>query len=98
MPFSFTTLEIPGVLLIEPEVLEDERGLFMETYQYSDFEEKGISCHFVQDNYSRSKKGVIRGLHYQLNPKAQAKLTRVIRGVVFDVVVDIREGSPYYGR
>ena len=98
MPFEFKRLEIPDVILITPKVFGDDRGFFMETFKRSEFEKYGINLDFVQDNHSKSKKGVIRGLHYQLNPKAQGKLVRVTRGVLIDVVVDIRKGSPYYGK
>jgi dTDP-4-dehydrorhamnose 3,5-epimerase len=99
MPFSFKRLEIPDVILIQPKVFEDERGFFMETYKYPDFVEAGIKEHFLQNNHSRSiKKGVLRGLHYQKNPMAQGKLVRVVIGEIFDVAVDIRGGSPYYGK
>lgn len=98
MAFKFEKLSIPDVVLIKPNVFGDERGFFTETYKYSEFKENGIDFDFVQDNHSKSKKGVLRGLHYQLNPKAQGKLVRVINGDVFDVVVDIRKGSPYYGK
>jgi dTDP-4-dehydrorhamnose 3,5-epimerase len=98
MPFEFKRLEIPDVVLVIPKVFGDERGFFMETFKKSDFEKFGIKGDWVQDNHSRSKKGVLRGLHYQLNPKAQGKLVRVVRGAVFDVAVDIRKGSPWYGK
>ena len=98
MGFVFKKLEIPDVILIKPEVFEDERGFFMETYKISDFKNAGIEYNFVQDNHSRSKKGVLRGLHYQLEPMAQGKLIRCIRGRIWDVVVDIRKGSPWYGK
>jgi len=98
MPFKFEKLEIPDIILIEPNIFEDERGFFMETYKHPDFENGGIGCSFVQDNHSKSKKNVLRGLHYQLAPKAQAKLVRVIKGSVFDAAVDMRKGSPYYGK
>ena len=98
MPFKFQRLEIPDVILIEPEVFSDERGFFMETYKYSGFYAFGIKEHFVQDNHSRSVKRVLRGLHYQNPPKAQGKLVRVILGEVFDVAVDIRKGSSTYGK
>ena len=96
MPFTFKNTEIPGVILIEPKVLKDERGFFMETYQYSEFKENGIDYVFAQDNHSKSRKDVLRGLHYQLLPKPQGKLVRVIKGSIFDVAVDIRKGSPYF--
>lgn len=98
MPFEFEKLEIPDVVLVKPKVFGDDRGFFMETFKQSDFERHGITLDFVQDNHSKSNKGVVRGLHYQLNPKAQGKLVRVSRGKLVDVVVDIRKGSPYYGQ
>ncbi|MBC7218168.1 MAG: dTDP-4-dehydrorhamnose 3,5-epimerase [Candidatus Caldatribacterium sp.] len=98
MPFRFERLEIPEVILIEPQVFHDERGFFMETYRYSTFAAFGIKENFVQDNHSRSVRGVLRGLHYQNPPKAQGKLVRVVVGEIFDVAVDIRKGSPTYGR
>ena len=98
MPFTFKRLEIPDVILIEPRVFQDVRGFFMETYKYSDFAAFGIAERFVQDNHSRSVKGVLRGLHYQNPPHAQGKLIRVVVGEVFDVAVDIRKGSPTYGK
>jgi len=98
MPFNFTRLAIPDVILIEPTVFPDERGFFMESYKYSEFAAFGIKEHFVQDNHSRSVKGVLRGLHYQRQPKAQGKLVRVVVGEIFDVGVDIRQESPTYGK
>jgi len=98
MPFSFRRLEIPEVILVEPRVFSDQRGFFMESYKYSEFAAFGITERFVQDNHSRSQKGVLRGLHYQNPPKAQGKLIRVVVGEVFDVAVDIRKGSPTYGK
>ena len=98
MPFQFKRIEIPEVILIEPKVFQDERGFFMETYKYSDFAAFGIAERFVQDNHSRSVKGVLRGLHYQNPPHAQGKLIRVVVGEIFDVAVDIRKGSPTYGK
>ena len=98
MPFKFQRLDMPDVILIEPTVFVDKRGFFMESYKYSEFARFGIKEKFVQDNHSRSTRGVLRGLHYQKAPKAQAKLVRVTRGEVFDVAVDIRRGSPTYGR
>ena len=88
---------IKGLYVIEPAVFGDERGYFMETYNYNDFAEVGIDCKFVQDNQSSSTKGVLRGLHYQIN-HPQDKLVRVVRGEVFDVAVDLREGSPTFGK
>jgi dTDP-4-dehydrorhamnose 3,5-epimerase len=96
MPFIFQRLEIPEIILIEPRRFEDRRGFFMETYKYSDFARNGISEHFVQDNYSRSARGVLRGLHYQRTPQAQGKLVQCINGKIFDVAVDIRNGSPTF--
>ena len=96
MPFNFKKLEIPDLILIEPVIFGDERGFFTETYRFSDFKTAGITYQFVQDNHSKSKKNILRGLHYQLTPKAQGKLIRVVRGKVFDVAVDIRKNSPYY--
>ncbi len=98
MPFEFERLEITDVVLIKPRVFYDERGFFMEAYKYSDFAAFGITEHFVQTNHSRSVKGVLRGLHYQNPPKAQGKLVRVLMGEIFDVAVDIRKGSPTYGK
>lgn len=89
--------EIPGVFLVEPEVYGDHRGFFMESYHKERFLELGIQDEFVQDNHSRSRAGVLRGLHYQLG-RPQAKLVRATRGRVFDVVVDLRRGSPTFGR
>lgn len=88
---------LDGVLIIEPKVFRDPRGMFYEAYSAKKYEEHGIPAHFVQDNHSVSEKGVVRGLHYQINP-GQAKLVRVTRGEVFDVVVDIRKESPSYGK
>ena len=94
-----TPLAIPDVLLIEPKVFGDERGFFFESYNEQRFAEAtGLDVHFVQDNHSRSARNVLRGLHYQLPPKAQGKLVRAVVGEVFDVAVDIRRGSPTYGR
>jgi len=98
MPFTFKRLEIPDVILIEPQVFSDERGFFTETYKYPDFSQFGIKEQFLQDSQSRSAKGTVRGLHYQKNPMAQAKLVRAARGEIFDVAVDIRKGSGYYGK
>jgi len=98
MSFQFQKLEIPEIILIEAPVFEDSRGLFMETYKRSEFEASGISPVFVQNNYSHSVQGVLRGLHYQKHPKAQGKLIKAIRGEIFDVGLDIRKGSSTYGR
>lgn len=88
---------IAGLKVIEPAVFGDARGYFMETYNYNDFAEAGIDCTFVQDNQSASRKGVLRGLHFQIN-YPQDKLVRVVRGQVFDVAVDLREGSGTFGK
>lgn len=88
---------IEGLKVITPTVFGDARGYFMETYNYNDFKEAGIDCQFVQDNQSASKKGVLRGLHFQIN-FPQDKLVRVVRGEVFDVAVDMRKGSKTYGQ
>ncbi len=98
MPFTFKRLEIPDVILIQPKVFGDERGFFMETYKASEFKKNGIDYDFVQDNHSRSQKGVLRGLHYQLKPMEQGKLVRCVKGRIWDVAVDIRKGSPWYGK
>ena len=92
-----TTCEIEGLKVITPTVFGDERGYFMETYNYNDYKEAGIDMEFVQDNQSSSKKGVLRGLHFQIN-FPQDKLVRVVSGEVFDVAVDLREGSKTYGQ
>ncbi len=89
---------IPGLFVLEPKVFEDARGYFYESYNRNTFHKLGIDNDFVQDNQSKSNKGVLRGLHYQLEPFAQAKLVRVISGSVFDVAVDIRKGSPTFGK
>lgn len=91
------TCHIEGLKVITPTVFGDERGYFMETYNFNDFKEVGIDMEFVQDNQSASKKGVLRGLHFQIH-YPQDKLVRVIKGEVFDVVVDMREGSKTYGK
>lgn len=98
MPFSFRRLSIPDVILVEAQAFSDERGFFMESFKESIFAANGIKTRFVQDNFSHSSKGVLRGLHYQKDPKAQAKLVMAITGEIFDVAVDIRQGSPTYGR
>ena len=91
--------KIPGLLMIEPQVFGDERGFFFESFNEKAFNEAtGVSTSFVQDNHSKSTRGVLRGLHYQLPPKAQGKLVRVIQGEVFDVALDIRKESPTYGQ
>lgn len=91
--------DIEGVFIIEPRLFEDERGYFFEAFSERAFAElTGIETHFVQDNESRSARGVVRGLHFQLPPHAQSKLVRVVRGTILDVAVDIRRGSPTFGR
>ena len=92
-----TTCEIEGLKVIEPTVFGDERGYFMETYNYNDYREAGIDMEFVQDNQSSSRKGVLRGLHFQIN-YPQDKLVRVVSGEVFDVAVDLRKDSKTYGK
>jgi dTDP-4-dehydrorhamnose 3,5-epimerase len=96
MPFHKT--DIPGLLVFEPNVFEDSRGYFFESYNEKTFREAGIDFRWVQDNQSSSVYGVIRGLHYQLPPFAQSKLIRVLRGKILDAVVDIRKGSPTFGK
>jgi dTDP-4-dehydrorhamnose 3,5-epimerase len=97
MPFQMRTTPIDGLLVIEPKVFADERGFFMESFKASDFAAFGITQNFVQDNHSKSRKGVIRGLHFQRAPYAQGKLVRVTRGRAWDVAVDLRKGSPTFG-
>ena len=96
MPFKETGFH--GLLIFEPRVFRDERGYFFESFNQKVFDDAGITTPFVQDNQSFSKRGTLRGLHYQLNPTAQAKLVRAIQGEVLDVVVDIRKGSPTFGK
>jgi dTDP-4-dehydrorhamnose 3,5-epimerase len=94
-----TTTAIEGLLILEPRVFGDERGFFLESYNQKAFDDTlGYEVRFVQDNHSRSVKGVLRGLHYQLAPHAQGKLVRVTQGAVFDVAVDMRRSSPSFGR
>ena len=95
--FKFTETGIEGMFVVEPTVFEDNRGYFMETYQENDFKDAGYDLTFVQDNQSKSSKGVLRGLHLQLK-YPQGKLVRVIKGEVFDVGVDLRGDSPTYGK
>lgn len=94
---NFIETSLPGVILIEPKVLADDRGFFLESYHLGRFRENGLDATFVQDNHSRSRRGVLRGLHYQ-EPNGQGKLVRCTRGVLFDVAVDIRRGSPAFGK
>ena len=94
-----TPLAIPDVVLLEPRIFEDPRGHFYESYNARTLAEvAGLSANFVQDNHSRSKRGVIRGLHYQLDPAPQGKLVRVVAGEIFDVAVDVRRSSPTFGK
>jgi dTDP-4-dehydrorhamnose 3,5-epimerase len=94
-----TRQDIPEVILIEPQIFADERGFFFESYHEAKFSEAvGKAIHFVQDNHSKSVKGVLRGLHYQLEPMAQGKLVRVTEGEIFDVAIDIRKHSPTFGK
>ena len=95
---NFIKTDIDGVIIIEPKVFEDERGYFFEAYNESEFSAQGITAKFVQDNQSKSKYGVVRGLHCQLGEHAQAKLVRVLEGRVLDVAVDIRKNSPTFGK
>jgi len=97
MSLKFTETAIPGVMVIEPDVIKDSRGFFMETFHQKRYADIGISRPFVQDNFSRSCKGTLRGLHYQLN-HPQAKLVYVTTGEIYDVAVDIRRGSPTFGK
>lgn len=95
--FKFTKTSIEGVFIIEPTVFMDDRGYFMESYHKKEFEKNGLNIDFVQDNQSKSTKGVLRGLHFQYN-QPQGKLVRVIKGEVFDVAVDLRKDSPTYSK
>lgn len=94
---KFTPTRFPDIILVQPRVFEDERGFFFETYREDRFSQSGIDTNFVQDNHSRSQKGVLRGLHYQIR-QAQGKLVRAISGAIFDVAVDIRRSSPTFGQ
>lgn len=93
-----TSTSIEGIVILEPEVFSDERGYFFESFSQREFEEKVCKTQFVQDNESRSVYGVLRGLHFQWPPHAQAKLVRVVKGRVLDIALDIRKGSPTFGR
>lgn len=95
---AFTETGFPGLLVFNPKVFRDDRGYFFESFNSKNFEEQGIKRGFVQDNQAYSSYGILRGLHYQLDPYAQAKLVRVIKGEVLDVVVDLRVGSPTFGK
>lgn len=96
MPFTAT--EFPGLLVYEPKVFGDDRGYFFESYNEQVFQAHGVNYRFIQDNQARSSYGVVRGLHFQLAPHAQTKLIRALEGSILDVVVDIRKGSPSYGK
>ncbi len=98
MPFTFTPLAIPEVILVETRIFEDSRGFFAEIYQDESFREAGIAERFVQDNYSFSRRGVLRGMHFQRTPYAQGKLVRVLKGGVWDVAVDLRRDAPTFGQ
>ena len=99
MAFTFHKLNVQDAVLVEPKVFEDSRGFFCGViYKASEFKQAGIDIDFIQVNNSVSKKNVLRGLHYQLNPKGQAKLIRVFQGEILDVLVDIRKNSPTYGK
>jgi len=95
---SFTKTAFPGLLIFEPKVFEDDRGFFFESYNERFFAEHGIDIRFIQDNQSFSRYGVIRGLHFQLEPHAQTKLVRVLQGSILDVIIDIRRGSPTFSQ
>ena len=95
---DFIKTKIDGLVIIKPSVFEDDRGFFLESYNQKVFADNGINANFVQDNHSRSTKGVLRGLHFQTPPFSQDKLIRCTRGEVFDVAVDIRPGSPTFGQ
>ncbi|NIQ04830.1 MAG: dTDP-4-dehydrorhamnose 3,5-epimerase [Candidatus Korarchaeota archaeon] len=97
MPFDFVEREISGVMLIKPKVFEDKRGFFMETYVQEDFKNAEITGNFIQDNHSKSKYGVLRGLHFQRTPYSQAKIVRCINGIIYDVAVDLRRDAPTFG-
>lgn len=94
---KFTETDLPGVLLVEPDVFRDARGFFLETFHARKYREGGIGYDFVQDNHSRSQRGTLRGLHAQ-RTRPQGKLVRAVQGEIFDVAVDIRKGSPTFGR
>ncbi len=98
MPFTFKELEIPGLHVVTPKIFSDERGFFLETFKESDFVHSGLRSPVKQVNHSKSRKGVLRGLHFQLNPEAQMKMVSVVEGEIFDAAVDLRKGSPCYGK
>jgi len=95
---NYTNTELPGLLIIEPKIFEDQRGYFYESFNQKEFSDKSLDNNFIQDNQSKSCYGVIRGLHYQIEPFSQTKLVRVIQGKIFDVALDIRINSPTYGK
>jgi len=96
MPFIISKTTLPDVLQIEAKVFPDSRGFFSEHFKMSEFEKNGVTAHFAQDNFSVSRKGVVRGLHFQKNPDAQGKLVSVVKGKIWDVAVDIRKSSPTF--
>lgn len=98
MPFNFTPQRIPELVLVEARSFGDARGLFRELWKQSDFADHGIDARFVQDNHSRSVRGVLRGLHFQRPPRAQGKLVYVLNGEILDIAVDVRKSSPTYGQ
>jgi len=98
MAFQFENLDVEGIVHIEPDICGDQRGFLAEIYKYPEFKKQGIEKSFVQVIYSKSTKGTLRGLHYQKDPMAQGKLVSVVEGEIFDVGVDLREGSPTYGK
>ncbi len=98
MPFQFEPTELAGVVHIQPRIFNDSRGFFLETFKQSDFIQAGIKENFVQSNFSHSTKDTLRGLHYQKNPSAQGKLVLALSGVIFDVAIDLRKGSPTFGK
>lgn len=98
MSFEFEKQKIEDVILVKPKVFGDARGFFMETYKKSEFEQNGITNNFIQDNHSKSQKGVLRGLHYQVGKDAQAKIVRCVKGRIYDVAVDIRPNSKTFGQ
>ena len=98
MPFTFRQLDLPGAVLIEPRIIPDPRGFFLEVFKASEFGPAGVPTNFVQENHSASTRGVLRGLHYQRAPKSQGKLVRAVAGTIFDVIVDMRQDSPACGK
>ena len=98
MPFTFEKLKIQEIILVTPRIFKDNRGIFFESFKQSEFAANGITEKFIQDNISKSSKGVLRGLHYQINPHAQGKLVRCLSGSIFDVAVDIRKSSSTFGQ